>query len=451
MTTGTPAGKVTGRIEGKGRRLPGARPTGFKAAPRAARKRARPPVYVLVLSLAWAAGASWLAVSGHGAARRLAEEAETQRLAHEDRVRALTRRLVGVASHQVLEEEGLSGRLADIITRQVELETRQALLAAMAERALAGVAPGAAAPPPVPERDGDPAPGSRPRRGAEGRDPAAPAAVPPGPRPGRGTRLDDLPARDGPALATRDQFARIEASLGRVEAGQHRIVLTLADSARAAVARVRAVLADLRVALAPAPVPSPAAPDPRDAFAVAVARAEGAFAEAGRWHGVTDSLPLRAPIDGAAALSSNFGMRADPFTGGARMHAGMDFRSPPGTPVRAAAGGRVVTAGPSGGYGNLVEIDHGHDLVTRYGHLSAIQVAVDQPVAAGAVVGLVGSTGRSTGPHLHYETRLSTVPVDPARFLAAGRTLLAAAEAPSESQAVPQAVPQAEAPADAAD
>jgi murein DD-endopeptidase MepM/ murein hydrolase activator NlpD len=91
--------------------------------------------------------------------------------------------------------------------------------------------------------------------------------------------------------------------------------------------------------------------------------------------------------------------------------------------VRATAVGRVVVAGPSGGYGNLVEIDHGAGLVTRYGHLSQIAVEEGQWVEAGAFLGQIGSTGRSTGPHLHYEVRVDGAPVDPVRYLRAGRLL----------------------------
>lgn len=436
---------------GKGRRLPGAKQAGFKSPPRPARKNGRPPPIFLALCLVWAAGASWFAFSGRQEIQRLTDEAEIRRVAQEDKVRALTRRLVGVASHQVLEEEGLSGRLADIITRQVDLETRQAALAAMAERALGDRVTGAVTPSPSPiDRGTEAAPAVRTRRGTDGKDTGGAVSGTPVPRPGRGTSLEPpsvLPSGGGAAaiLATRDQFARIEASLGRVEDGQRRVVTSLAASAQAVVERIRGLLADLRISITPLPASASAAPDPRDTFAVAVAQAETAFTEAAQWQSVTNVLPLRAPIEGESGLSSNFGMRSDPFTGTARMHAGMDFRSAVGTPVHAAANGRVVTAGQSGGYGNLVEIDHGHDIVTRYGHLSAINVAVDQSVAAGMVIGLVGSTGRSTGPHLHYETRLSAAPVDPARFLSAGRKLFAVPVAEASTELQP------EIPADAAD
>ena len=136
-----------------------------------------------------------------------------------------------------------------------------------------------------------------------------------------------------------------------------------------------------------------------------------------------DAAPLHRPVEGDNNLTSNFGTRKDPFTGEGRMHAGIDFRGPIGTPIRAAGAGRVITADVTGGYGNLVEVEHGNGLVSRYAHLSAIQVAVGASVTPGTVVGLLGSTGRSTGPHLHYETRLNGGPLDPMRFIQAGAQL----------------------------
>ncbi|MCJ2033851.1 M23 family metallopeptidase [Methylobacterium sp. J-068] len=421
-------------------------------------------LWLLAAAFVWGAAATGFAIANYRTVQRLTEEAGLRQAAHDDKVRALTRRLVGVASHQVLEEEGLSGRLADIITRQVDLESRQALLAAMAERTLADKFPGEKPPldkpaneraaPVPPAAAAEPAPGERARRRPEGRDAAPPAEGAPSGRPGRSGGLRNDPALNVAqltALGARDQFGRIEASLGRVEAGQLRILTTLATAGRAAVERIRAVLAELPLSVSLPAAPLPPSPGPRDSFVAAVAQAEGALAESNRWRMAVDSLPLLAPIEGGAGLTSNFGMRSDPFTGGARMHAGMDFRSPVGTPVRAAASGRVVTAGPSGGYGNLVEIEHGRDVVTRYGHLSSIGVTVDQTVAAGAPIGLVGSTGRSTGPHLHYETRLAAGPVDPARFIGAGRTLFGATATAADGVSASHADPQSDAPADASD
>ncbi|WP_442755320.1 peptidoglycan DD-metalloendopeptidase family protein [Methylocystis sp. JAN1] len=133
--------------------------------------------------------------------------------------------------------------------------------------------------------------------------------------------------------------------------------------------------------------------------------------------------PLRKPLAGELQMTSTFGYRTDPFFGRPALHSGVDLREEYGAAVKATAAGTVSVAGPQGGYGNLVEIDHGGGLSTRYGHLSAIHVVAGQQVAPGAVVGRVGSTGRSTGPHLHYEVRMDGEAVDPSRFLKAASAL----------------------------
>jgi murein DD-endopeptidase MepM/ murein hydrolase activator NlpD len=113
------------------------------------------------------------------------------------------------------------------------------------------------------------------------------------------------------------------------------------------------------------------------------------------------------------AVNSGFGVRRDPFTGAARMHTGLDLKASYGQRVGASLGGMVVYAGRRGGYGNLVVVDHGRGIATMYGHLSAISVAVGERVLTGQTVGLVGSSGRSTGPHLHYEVRARGRALDP--------------------------------------
>ncbi len=140
-----------------------------------------------------------------------------------------------------------------------------------------------------------------------------------------------------------------------------------------------------------------------------------------RMSGLEDGL-ARIPSTLPASLeyiSSGFGYRSDPFTGGAAFHAGLDFRGPIGAPIYAAAAGTVSFAGIRQGYGNCVEVSHGNGLMTRYAHMSRIGARVGEKVAAGAVIGQIGSTGRSTGPHLHFEVRINDQPVNPRPFLEA--------------------------------
>jgi murein DD-endopeptidase MepM/ murein hydrolase activator NlpD len=129
------------------------------------------------------------------------------------------------------------------------------------------------------------------------------------------------------------------------------------------------------------------------------------------------AFPGRMPADGAR-FGSPFGNRIDPFTHRLSFHPGLDLVAKTGTPILAAAGGRVVLAGEKSGYGNAVEIDHGNGLMTRYGHASRIVVHVGDLVLPRQYIADVGSTGRSTGPHLHFEVLVNGAPVDPAAYLA---------------------------------
>jgi murein DD-endopeptidase MepM/ murein hydrolase activator NlpD len=133
-------------------------------------------------------------------------------------------------------------------------------------------------------------------------------------------------------------------------------------------------------------------------------------------------------------ISSGFGYRADPFTGGAAMHTGLDFRGPMGAPIYSAAKGTVSFVGVRQGYGNTVEIDHGNGLMTRYAHMSGFRAATGQPVRAGDVIGLIGNTGRSTGPHLHFEVRIHDRAVNPRPFLEAASRVFEEPRTPAVSE-----------------
>ena len=137
------------------------------------------------------------------------------------------------------------------------------------------------------------------------------------------------------------------------------------------------------------------------------------------------AIPSVHPVD-KLQFTSNFGIRSDPFRGTAAMHAGVDIPGPTGTPIYATADGTIDHAERMGGYGNMVEIDHGKGIATRYGHLSRILVANGTRVHRGQLIALMGSTGRSTGSHLHYEVRIDGHAVNPAPFLTTADYLLAA-------------------------
>ena len=139
------------------------------------------------------------------------------------------------------------------------------------------------------------------------------------------------------------------------------------------------------------------------------------------------TVPSIAPVNGP--IGSSFGFRHDPFTGRAALHTGLDFPADTGTPIHAAAGGVVLSTELQGAYGQMVELDHGNGLVTRYAHTSKMLVRPGEVVKRGQQIALVGSTGRSTGPHLHFEVMLDGVHQNPARFLARTESPEALAEA----------------------
>ena len=138
----------------------------------------------------------------------------------------------------------------------------------------------------------------------------------------------------------------------------------------------------------------------------------------------SNNIPTGRPVE-RLSLTSNFGVRSDPFNGGARMHKGIDIPGPVGTPVYATADGIVSRAGWASGYGNLVQISHGGGLETRYGHMSKLIAAPNSYVHRGQLIGLMGSTGRSTGSHLHYEVRVDGQAINPMPFVVGPDVLVA--------------------------
>ena len=348
--------------------------------------------------------------------------------------------------------DALDARVRAIVARQVSLEKRAAVVASLAE-ALHGVAPAPAAgtaPDALhaiealgPGNVGALAPNLSAARAYA---PPAPAlrALPP---PSRGP-LDPLGAANPasanlsalaaePDLEPATRLAFVDRSLDRIEGGQMSTLATVDRAAAASAARDAAILADAGLdaergsaagpqgAVGGPFVPLAAAPG-APAFDRAAARASRDLAFAAKLRALIAHAPLGKPLMGEASVASPFGYRIDPFLGRPALHSGVDLVQAYGSEIRAAGAGRVVHAGPMGGYGLMVEIDHGDGLTSRYGHLSETVVGEGDDIEKGAVVGRLGSTGRSTGPHLHYEVRIDGEPVDPTRFLRAGERLAAA-------------------------
>lgn len=147
------------------------------------------------------------------------------------------------------------------------------------------------------------------------------------------------------------------------------------------------------------------------------------------------SIPSRMPVDDIV-VTSDFGYRSDPFRGNRKRHNGIDIAGPIGTPIYATADGIVGRAQWLGGYGRYVEIEHGGNIQTRYGHMSRLNVAPNQRIRRGDLIGFMGSTGRSTGSHLHYEVRVDGEPVNPAPFMQSSEYLVALEKRISQDQQI---------------
>jgi murein DD-endopeptidase MepM/ murein hydrolase activator NlpD len=387
------------------------------------------------------AGAAYFLFHDAGA-RAFVTRAAEQRAEAQDRLAAERGRFDAANSRRLLDEATLERRLSDLLTRQARLEQRDAVVTALAAgTARAGCGEATAARPAGGALQAIEAlsPAVRPATVAAGEAPArdyAPLPVTSVPRLSptasdqpslKPEKLSAAAANPDLDIGTRLDFAAM--ALDRVESGQMISLAAIDRAASDAVRRKSAILTEVglepgRFASAEASlsVPlevSPAAP----AFDRAAARVARDVATAVGLGAALPHIPLRKPLFGDATVTSPFGYRADPFLGRPMLHAGVDLREPYGAEIHATAAGRVVHAGPMGGYGDMVEIDHGDGLTTRYGHMSELDVQEGQEVGEGAGLGRLGSTGRSTGPHLHYEVRIDGEPVDPERFLRAGERL----------------------------
>ena len=387
---------------------------------------------VTVLGAWSAATATYFAFRDDVLTRLIARQADMQ-YAYEDRIAELRAKVDRTTSRQLLDQEQFDQKLDQIMRRQTALESRATALGAIPDPSITG--------------------SIKPPRGAAASEQGSSGTPKPSPisdtvifvaPPDREARLE---SRSPPMVAPQpNQFAkiqgvdnvlvRLQTSLDQVERRQMAALSTAEEGLESRVRRMRGVFTDLGLDL-----PQLEAAVPRSGMGgpfvpVKLAADAGAFerqlyrinitrAQVERLNRTLALVPCRKPVIGEVEFTSGFGVRSDPFLGRPAMHTGLDFRASNGDPVRATANGKVVSSGWSGGYGRMVEVDHGNGLSTRYGHLSEINVRIGDSVRIGQVIGAVGSTGRSTGPHLHYETRIDGEAVDPQKFLRAGVRLSA--------------------------
>ena len=345
----------------------------------------------------------------------MARKAEMQ-YAYEDRIAELRAQVDRITSRQLLDQEQFEQKLGTLLKRQAMLESRTAALSG--DALLTGSIRTAPVEPPL-------------RRKTSSVSDTIIFSAP----PDREARLESREVRTASANV-RDQvqgsglsgtLARVALSLDKIEQRQDKVLAETEERIDSRTRHVRSVLDDLGVDVKSAPrgvggpfVPLKAPQAGASNFDRQLYRTNIARAQLDQYSQTLVTVPLRKPVTGEIDMSSPFGVRMDPFLHRPAMHTGLDMRGDVGDPVHATASGRVSIAGREGGYGNMVEIEHGNGLATRYGHLSEIDVRVGQKVRIGEVIGRIGSTGRSTGPHLHYETRVDGDAVDPQKFLRAG-------------------------------
>lgn len=385
-----------------------------------------------VMAIGYLAATTYLVLRDDLIGAAMARQARMQH-SYEDRIAALRSQVDRVTSRQLLDQQLMEEKVAELIQRQDALSSRHGRLGPLLERASTG--PLRLKSVPIPSGRPDKQASLEPGRTAPAQSRLAALASSPAllSNPAR-ARFDPaafVPAGTvpgGESLGERADriFSNVTLSLKSIEREQIEKIQVLAANAIETASEITEVIQS-------AGLPATAGEDtatggpfirPTDpnAFEASLDDLDEALTRLDDVRDYARTLPMAVPAPGAP-ITSNFGNRRDPFLGRMAFHSGMDFRAPTGTPVHSAGAGTVVSAGRNGGYGNMIEIRHDDGITTRYAHLSEILVEQGDAVASGAVIGKAGNTGRSTGPHLHYEIRRDGELLDPARFLRAARKL----------------------------
>jgi murein DD-endopeptidase MepM/ murein hydrolase activator NlpD len=374
----------------------------------------------LVLLTGWSGASLLYFISRDDLALIFLEKQAALKRSYDEKIKALTGQIDRTAGERTASHQALEARVGELLKRQEAFERRQAIVQRLAS--------GAGRNEPDPLGAGD-------ASSVQVTSPSSPHAYAPEPKPASNDIFElrlrkpepGNPDRTSEVRPLEERLRQIESNLAAFETRQVALLKTLIQEAEAETVQLKSAI--WTVGLDPATVSRAAAHAGGPLVPVEggsglfEALANHAQATVGRLQTLRRSvaaLPFGEPIQGEIDLSSGFGYRLDPFTRSPALHTGLDFKAEYGAPVRATGTGRVVAADYAGAYGNMVEIDHGNGVTSRYAHLATIGVLVGQDVQAGTALGRVGSTGRSTGPHLHYETRISGEAVNPSRFLKAG-------------------------------
>jgi murein DD-endopeptidase MepM/ murein hydrolase activator NlpD len=366
---------------------------------------------VAAVAIGYLLATSYLVLRDDLIGATVARQARMQQ-AYEDRISALRTQVDRITSRQLLDQQLVESKVSELLDRQSKLSQRHGQIGPLLDRA------------------SEASPAVEAKVKAEVKAELAPA--PSDLRTiGASTALWATRDRIDDTATAADRadklFVAINQSLRSIEAEQMDKVSRLADDAYQTADAISQALADAGVPLdneyGKQAVGGPLVPlDPSDPFDAKVKELDDALTTLDSVKAEAARLPIANPAPGRA-VTSTFGPRRDPLLGTLAMHSGMDFRSSVGSPVRATGIGKVVHAGFNGGYGRMVEISHGDGLTTRFAHMSQILVKEGDIVSAGDLLGKSGNSGRSTGPHLHYEVRRNGEALNPLPFIKVGRKI----------------------------
>lgn len=373
-----------------------------------------------LLSVGYIGSTAYLILRDDLVGATIARQSRIQR-EYEDRIAALRAQVDRVTSKQLLDQQVVERKVETLLERQSALTSRHGRMTELLDRA---------------EKSGlsETPVDTRPVN-AYSADKRASLS-------GASSAIEHLMTPNSPATALKGSLgygatsdkvsernlARMVASLSKVENEQLSRIASLtigaankADAMAGIIRRTGIKIDDKQEDAIGGPFLEPMT-DGAESFETSLSNLDNALNRLESVRGAAVTLPFGNPAPGRD-ISSRFGNRMDPFLGRLALHAGVDFVAETGSDIHTTGAGTVTSAGFSGGYGNMVEIDHGKGITTRYGHMSQILVKEGDKVALGDVIGKAGSTGRSTGPHVHYEVRLNDNPVDPMPFLVAGTEL----------------------------
>ncbi|RFB93867.1 peptidase [Rhizobium leguminosarum bv. trifolii] len=392
--------------------------------------------FVGVFSIGYLLATSYLVLRDDLIGATMARQARMQH-DYEDRIAALRAQVDRITSRQLLDQQVVEDKVDKLMEQQMALTSRHGKLDNLLDRAeSSGLTDKAGALPEPSSPVQSFAPDIKDKRasltggGIEAIEKQLASGAPADATPDNST-LAYVPSAETVGDRADRIFSNVTLSLKGVEQDQRNRVEQLTSDAGNAANAIGKVLTRFKI-----PVPEETAtkqdddavggpyvePESNDDFNNSLAALDGALTRLEAVRSTAESLPFRNPAIGKD-VTSPFGNRRDPFLGRLALHSGIDFRFSPGEKIRPSAPGKVIAAGWTGGYGNMVEVDHGNGISTRYGHMSQVLVKVGDTVGRSDVIGLAGSTGRSTGTHLHYEVRQDGHAVDPVYFMNAGLKL----------------------------